>query len=93
MASAKKLFIAPYICLFSFIVTKWSKFMLKEPIKEAETHFKKAETHFKKGETHFTKCQNSFFSGFCASGRDLILQKKKSLLTCIKGNTVTPLTC
>ena len=64
MASAKKSFIAPYICLFSFIVTKRSKFTLKEPIKEAETHFKKAETHFQKGETHFTKCQNSFFRDF-----------------------------
>ena len=64
MASAKKSFIAPYICLFSFIVTKRSKFTLKEPIKESETHFKKGKTHFQKGETHFTKCQNSFFRDF-----------------------------
>ena len=65
MARAKKPYKAPYIWLFSFRVTKRSEFTLKEPIKEAETHFKKAETHFKKaetnfqkGETHFTKCQN-----------------------------------
>jgi len=64
MASAKKSFLAPYICVFSLKVTKRSKFTLKEPIKEAETHFKKGKTHFQKGETHFTKRQNSFFRDF-----------------------------
>ena len=76
MARAKKPYKAPFIWLFSFRVTKRSEFMLKEPIKEAETHFKKTETHFKKGETHFTKCQNSFFRDFARVAATWFCTKK-----------------
>ena len=76
-SKGQKSFIAPYIWLFSFIVTKRSKFTLKEPIKETETHFKKAETHFQKGETHFTKCQNSFFRDFARVAATWFCTQKK----------------